>query len=172
MDSHESDQEHRAAVGSTDLADFLLRDAREELTRADSKASLLTAAVGVVVGALVAAMLAQTWTPANLDASVRWLWWVGAASIGLALIFLGAGVYPRTVRKGRSEGAAKYFADAVRLGRDGLPDALNSTSLDEYLLDQLFAVSHIVDIKYRCIRIALWCLALGASAVSVSVTVT
>src|SRR5262245_8921031 len=59
----------------------LLKEAREELARADSKAALLLAATGVAVGALLAGLIGGKWMPFSLDNRVEWLWWFGVASV-------------------------------------------------------------------------------------------
>lgn len=54
------------------LAMQILGEAREELARADGKAGLLLAAAGVVVGALLAGLLAKDWDPTSLHDRIEW----------------------------------------------------------------------------------------------------
>ena len=80
-------------MGERYLAD-LLADTREELTRVDSKAALLLAASGVIIGALLAGFFGGRWTPFDLSSKVQWLWWLGAASAAFGLFSIAAAVYP------------------------------------------------------------------------------
>ncbi|MBG6184699.1 hypothetical protein IWX65_002677 [Arthrobacter sp. CAN_A214] len=49
------------------------REAREELARADGKASTLLAAIGVVIGPIVAAAFGGSWHSRDLDNNIEWL---------------------------------------------------------------------------------------------------
>jgi len=90
------------------LAETMLREAREELSRADGKSSLLLAAVGVVVGAVAAAVVAGEWSPFDLSPFIQWLWWAGnGAGIGSLVAWptrcfpeqgIGASERPRSLR--------------------------------------------------------------------------
>jgi hypothetical protein len=73
------------------LVDALLNDTREELGRADGKASILLSAVGVVVSVLLAGAISRDWNPTQL-ASCEWLWWLGTLSGTAAIGALGAAV--------------------------------------------------------------------------------
>lgn len=152
----------------------LLGAAREDLARADGKCALLLAAVGVVVGALLAAVMGGDWSPNSLDARVAWLWWIGAVASMLAVVALGYGVYPRfQTHYPKKPDRIGYFADAAALTRDELRQALDhAPELDaEWLTDQLHAVSRIVRKKYWAIRVALWLLLSSAVLVCISLLV-
>ena len=153
-----------ASDAALELGRRLLAEAREELTRADSKAALLLASVGVVVGALLAALLAQSWSPFDLPGSVSWLWWIGAASVAVAVVALARAVYPSTSYRSSRPGFIGFFGDVVATPDADVESTLEATAQNprDVVVDQLTAISAIVDRKYRAIQIALWALAAGA----------
>lgn len=109
------------------LASQILREAREELGRADGKAGLLLAAAGVGIGAVLAGLLAQDWDPAKLHDSVEWLWWIGTIAGLCGPVALSCAVWPRTTyRKNRNPKKVAFFGDVVGLSETGLgkPPAL------------------------------------------------
>ncbi|MFJ8893568.1 Pycsar system effector family protein [Leifsonia sp. NPDC102414] len=145
--------------GHIEVAEAILREAREELSRADNKAALLLAAAGVIVGALLAAFIAGDWTPAKLPSCVQWLWWIGAASGCAGLFSLATAVYPRTKYRGqRAPAVVTYFGDVVNTLPSELKERLIATAKasDARVLDQVVIVSSIVDRKYRGIQFGLW----------------
>jgi MFS family permease len=151
--------------GYVQLASNILREAREELARADGKASLLLAAAGIVIGALVAAFLAGTWHPSKLKDGVEWLWWVGTALGSFGTLALAAAVFPRTTyRARRRPGMVSYFGDVVGLSPQELRVGLERTANRDgsATLDQVKAISFVVDKKYRWIQRGM--LSLGAAA--------
>src|SRR5690242_8638023 len=87
-----------AADPTTSYLADLLKDTREELARADSKAALLLAGTGVVVGAVLAGLLGGRWTPFSLDNRVEWIWWLGVGSAAAGIFSIAAAVYPRIHR--------------------------------------------------------------------------
>lgn len=155
-------------------AHTLLTAAREELTRADGKASLLLAAVGVAAGALLSALLSRNWSPSTLSNGIEWLWWVGASSWALAIACLGHAVYPRTVHKGHAPKFVAYFGDVVRLKstEEVRAGVIRSAEVGiDYVIDQLRQVSRIVDTKYQSIRLSLWLLVLAFACCGLSLLV-
>lgn len=159
---------------STMRAHALLTAAKEELTRADGKASLLLAAVGVAAGALLSALLSRNWSPSTLSNGIEWLWWLGASSWVLAIGSLGHAVYPRTVRKGPAPRFVGYFGDVVRLKSTEEVNAGVIRSAEagiDYEIDQLGQISRIVATKYQSIRLGLWLLVLAFASCTVSLLV-
>jgi MFS family permease len=147
-----------------ELANTILRETREELVRADGKASILFAAVGVIIGAIVAAVLAGSWHPHDLDNNIEWLWWIGAAAGLLGATALGSAVFPRTTyRSQRRQGIVAYFGDVVGLSPEELKQGLIETAEDPgaAALDQVRAVSSIVDKKYKAIQVGITCIAVA-----------
>lgn len=148
--------------------------AREEIGRADIKASLVFSASGVVVGALLAASLSGNWSPFDLDNRVEWLWWIGVAAAGSSLIFLGIAVYPKTRRQGKQNGPLiAYYEDVVLTGSAGLEEALEKTVANPRSapLDQLLQLSLIVHSKYRSIRIGLLALVSAVAICTLSLVI-
>lgn len=147
-----------------DLGQRLLREAREELVRADGKASLLLAAASVIAVAVLAAILAGAWQPFYLGALMQIAWWLGAAAGVAAIVALAIAVYPITsYRRARSAGVVAYFGDIVGLTSDELRARLVvSAERGLAIEDQLLVISGIVDRKYRSIQIAIWLFAVSS----------
>jgi hypothetical protein len=165
-------------------AEMLLDETREELLRADSKASVLLSASGIIVSALLAAALASDWNPAAIaDDRAEFLFWagIGAGAIGVGL--LGLAVKPRTRHHDNRESLA-YFGHVVQYSSRGIfklrttrqrENATGRTELKQDLqliggntfqrvVDQVWTLSRIVQRKYVLISYALWVFALGITA--------
>jgi len=153
----------------------LLAETREELTRADNKASLLLAAVGVVIGALIAGLVGSHWTPLSLNGAVQWLWWLGVASAAIGVFSIAAAVYPRTIQHGTPYPGVPAYYGHVAAYRDisefrralaDLPGA------QERMVNQTFVISKIVRHKYALLRGGLWCLLLTITACALAVGIS
>jgi hypothetical protein len=166
-----------------DYADRLLAESREELARADGKASILFGAFGVAAGVLLGAVVGGTWSPAHFDRGIaECLWWVGIAGASLSILLLGLAVLPR-IRHGEGRERLYYFGHVVQyrprtwLGfpaqgiapteeffRDlrNPPDSLRRSG------DQIWVISGLVQTKYRLIRLALASQAAGIGLIVVS----
>jgi hypothetical protein len=139
------------------LAQLLLAETREELTRADGKASLLLAALGIGISAILAAILAGNWSPFKLDEPYGGLWWAGSVFTGASFFCLCAAVYPRVKHRSASRGVT-YFGDVAALKTTGeLRAALKRSETDpaERSVTQLHVVAWLVARKYRFIRCGL-----------------
>jgi len=138
-----------------ELVDSLLNDTREELGRADGKASILLSAVGVVVSVLLAGAISREWNPTRL-ASFEWLWWLGTLSGTAAIAALGAAVWPRVEHPADTEKLTYFGHVASYKNIDDLSTALDrrvsAGASQERPIDQLYIVSKIADKKYRRIR--------------------
>ncbi len=155
-----------------ELARDLLRDNREELAKADAKAGILLATVSVVVGVLLAGIIAGNWSPAKLSSWSQFFWWAGTASalLGLALLILA--VAPRAVASRRRNTKACYFGDVAACSSERELAALlmeQCESESDRTLDQILATARITRVKYSLILWALGALAVGASATIVAV---
>jgi Family of unknown function (DUF5706) len=146
-----------ASDSRIDYTRALLQDAREELTRADSKAALLLAASGVVVGALLAGMLGGTWAPSHISDAIQWLWWLGVIAGAVGVGSIAAAVCPRIKRIGASRPALPaYYGDvseyksAAEFGQ-AIKGGFG-VDLGDRLIDQTFQISRIVRQKYVLIR--------------------
>lgn len=148
-----------------ELATGILREAREELARADGKASILLAAIGVVLGAILAAILGGSWHPSHLHDNIEWLWWIGTVTGFIGAAAFGVAIFPRTkYRYQRRLGIVAYFGDVVGLSSDDLKQGLADTAKDSdaAVLDQVMAISSVVDTKYRAIQVGMLCTGLAA----------
>ncbi len=156
-------------------ATSLLSNAREELDRADAKASVLLAASGVAAGALLAGLIAGSWTPLKLQVTIQWAWWFGIAEWAIGICCLALAVYPRE-RKNDSgiPWTVGYYGDVLAYATSAeLVVALNrsaETSI-ERLADQLRHVSWIVDHKYRLLRWGMRGLFLAAVTITAALVV-
>jgi hypothetical protein len=154
-----------ADPAADELARRLLDETREELIRADSKASLLLAAVAVVVGAVITGFVSTSVSPLDLEPSTQWLFWVGAFAVGIGTVGLGAAVWPRT--GSATAGQARYYRDIVAYKGDieSLKKAVIDESGDGFERDtsQLLSLSEIVQRKYTALRVGMGYTALGAA---------
>ncbi|MEU2222039.1 Pycsar system effector family protein [Streptomyces sp. NPDC018347] len=156
----------RSATGAQHTAERLLAELRDEIARADTKASVLVAALGMTAGLFSGLVAGRNWSPGRLSGFGTGLWWTGAAGLALSLLALLLAVLPRyrtgTWAAGRP---LCYFGDihqAVREGR--LAEALADTERDPAagLLAALAANSRIAASKHRWIRTGLIAFCAGA----------
>lgn len=155
------------------LAD-LLADTREELNRVDSKAALLLAASGVIIGALLAGMIGGRWTPFDLNSDIEWIWWLGVASAALGVFSIAVAVYPRTSRRRAPQPAIPtYYGDvAAYKNIDSFRLAIEKAPAPrERLIDQTFVLSRIVQRKYMLIRRGLRLLLLAILACTAAIMI-
>ena len=98
----------------------MLLATREELARADAKATTLFASTGVVFGAVLSGLLSGRWSPPRIDdGPAQVLWWLGAGAAVTALVLLACALFPRTRRDRRHGRITAYYEDVVRLGGPG-----------------------------------------------------
>ncbi|MFF4837060.1 Pycsar system effector family protein [Streptomyces sp. NPDC001315] len=141
------------------LCERLLTELRGEVARADSKASVLVAALGTTAGVSSGLLAGRDWTPAALSATGTALWWAGSAALGLSLFALLLAVLPRYRAEKWTPGRPlSYFGDiqqAVRLGQ--LETALGDTRRDPTtgLTTALADLSRIAARKHQWIRTGL-----------------
>lgn len=141
----------------------LHKDAREELGRADAKATTLLSVAGLFLGALSAGAIAGNWTPAELKVPAEPAFWLALAlAIGGEIRLLLA-VLPR-VDHDKNFTEARYFGHVVQMrDRKQLRACLEQADAElDQAVDQLWMVSGIVDKKYRHVRRGLQLLASGA----------
>lgn len=165
----------RAGEASDPVVSYLtdlLASTRDELNRADSKAALLLAAVGVIIGALVGCFTSSHWTPMSLGVGEQALWWVGVAAATVGVFLVSASVYPRGRQHGTPyPGLPAYYRDvaalpdiaAFRLAVGKAPD------VTERLLDQAYTVAGIVQAKYVQLQRGLVCFLIAIVACILSV---
>lgn len=132
------------------FAKGLLEETREEITRADTKASILLASIGVAAAVLTGAVASGDIRFAGVTGIVQALSVAAALALSAGLGLLGAAVWPHT---GKPEsGRARYFMEHAQYETPALLSrALERESGEraERHLTQLLALSKIVKQKYR-----------------------
>jgi hypothetical protein len=153
------------------VAEAMLHDARSELALADGKASILLGALGVGVGAAIAAMFGG-WTPTeDLSGGSEVAWWAGALVLIASAVYLAIVVWPRGSSRGEDHRPITYWGDvAAQPTVEDLRTAIIEDHLEitDRTLRQLHAVSGILDDKYRGFRIALALIGVAAALFALS----
>jgi hypothetical protein len=156
-------------------ATSLLDNAREEIDRADAKASILLAASGVATGALLAGLIAGTWTPLKLQVGIQWTWWTGVVEAAIGIGCLALAVYPREHKNDSGiSWAVVYYGDVLAYSTTAqLVAALNRSAETniERIADQLRHVSWIADYKYRLIRWGMRILFLAVATIATAMVI-
>ncbi len=147
-----------------EYVELLLRETREELTKADNKVSVLLGTAGVAASILIGASAAGHRVPAHLSTWATPLWWLGV-SAGLAGIVALASTLAPHIGHAEGKSAIRYFGHAAQFGSPAellhALDTVNDPRLDR-AVDQLWANSRLVVRKYRRVRFAL--MAFGVAA--------
>jgi pycsar effector protein len=141
------------ACGPLLIAERLLTSVRDEIARADTKASILLS--GAVAVLTVAATGAH-------GPAFRQPWAAAAAAVWCAgIVLLVIGVLPRTRPAGgpASVTAVQAAPDPARLTTDVREAGLDPTA---WLLRQICDLGVVLRAKYRCLRGATACLAAAA----------
>ncbi|MER5470431.1 Pycsar system effector family protein [Streptomyces sp. NPDC002935] len=135
-----------------------MTELRGEIARADSKASVLVAALGMTAGVFSALLAGRGWTPGELSWAGTGLWWAGAAALGLSLFALLLAVLPRYSGTWAPGRPLCYFGDIQQAVREGrLAAALADTDRDPAagLTAALIETSRIAARKHQWIRTGL-----------------
>jgi len=153
----------------------LLAETREELNRVDSKAALLLAGSGVIIGALLAGLFGGRWTPFELNSKIEWLWWLGIALAAAGVFSIAAAVYP-TIHTSEvpRPGTPSYYGDvAAYKDVDAFRRSLEEKPPEprDRLIDQTFVLSNVVRRKYVLLRRGLRCLLLAIITCVASVVI-
>jgi MFS family permease len=153
----------------------LLADTREELNRVDSKAALLLAAFGVIIGSLLAGLFSGSLTPFELNIKIEWMWWLGVTLAAVGVFSIAAAVYPK-IRRGAPlrPGGPAYFGDVASYSNvDAFRQAIEETLPNprERLIDQTFVLSNLVQRKYVLLRRGLRCLLLAILACAAAILI-
>jgi hypothetical protein len=149
-------------AGTSPFVELLLDETRNEIDRADSKASIMLGGAGATIASLVGVLLAAEVRAAQVP-SVAWLLATATAtSFVLSVGVLAAAVYPR-IGKG-TYGRARYFVEYAQYRDvDELSDAV-AGELDDIVgrhLQQLGVLSVIARTKYRLTIVGEWAAAVG-----------
>ncbi|MGW2177275.1 Pycsar system effector family protein [Streptomyces sp. NPDC001732] len=152
-------------VRHTDAGDRLLLDLRAEIARADSKASVLVAALGMTAGVISGWLAGGGWRPDALSGSGAALWWTGVGGLAAALFSMLMAILPRYHGSAWAPGdPLTYFADIRRAARQNrLPEALDATrnARSAALVTALTETSRIAVCKHRWIRVGLLAYSVG-----------
>jgi hypothetical protein len=147
------------------LCERLLADLRTEIARADSKASVLVAALGLTAGVFGGLLAGRGWTPSSLSATGTTLWWTGTLSLAVSLFALLLAVLPRYRSGAWTPGQPlAYFGDIQQAVQQGhLESALADTEHNPVvaLTAALIESSRIAARKHQCIRAGLIALCVG-----------
>ncbi|GAA3884789.1 Pycsar system effector family protein [Streptomyces sedi] len=149
---------------SVPLAEQLLNEVRVEIARADSKAALLVAALGLGTGLFGGMVANGGWSPGALTAGGQLLWWLGLAALFLALAAFLLAVAPRLPGGWVAGEPLTYFGDIDRAARGGvLREALAATggTPRDRLARALEVNSRIATSKLRWVRFGLVTSGLG-----------
>ena len=156
-------------------ATSLLGNAREEIGRADAKASILLAASGVAAGALLAGLIAGSWTPVTLQVVLQWVWWFGVVESAVGICCLALAIYPRERKNdSRIPWTVVYYGDVLAYSTTAELVAALSRSAEtniERIADQLRHVSWIVNHKYKLLRWGMWGLFLAGVTIAAALMI-
>ncbi|MEU4997570.1 Pycsar system effector family protein [Streptomyces sp. NPDC021622] len=163
-----------AAPGAR-TAERLLDDLRTEIARADAKAAVLVAALGVMAGVFSGLLARREWTPASLSMPASSTWWAGVLALALTLLALLMTVLPRYGTSKWTPGAPlSYFGDIQRAARSGhLAEALADTELDPTAdaIAALSTTSRIAQRKHQWVRTGLIAFTIAAVLLPVSLLI-
>ncbi|MFE9405331.1 Pycsar system effector family protein [Streptomyces sp. NPDC006530] len=140
----------------TETAQRLLTELRAEIARADAKASVLVAALGMTAGVVGGQLGTRNWTPGQLSPAGAAFWWAGTAALALALLGPLMAILPRYRGAAWTPGRPlSYFGDihqAVR--QDVLAQALadSERAPAASLMAALAENSRIATRKHQWIR--------------------
>lgn len=152
-------------VRNTDAGTRLLLDLRSEIARADSKASVLVAALGMTAGVISGWLAGSEWRPSALSAPGTALWWTGTGGLATALLSMLMAVLPRYRGSTWVPGdPLTYFGDIRRAARQNrLPEALDATesARTTALVTALAETSRIAVCKHQWIRAGLLAYSIG-----------
>lgn len=158
-----------------DYAHRLLGETREEVSRADHKASILLGGATVSIGLLASALAAEGgWKPSDLSEGWQPAFWIGVLLAGVGVALLSAAVFPRTaVRSHRqprtrdpNPGRADYFGDLAQATTEAeASERVRRSAEDEVgrTVRQAWHLSRVVGRKYAFTRGAFW--SLGAASI-------
>lgn len=152
----------------------LLANAREELDRADSKASLLLAAVGVVIAALIGGITSSNWKPMSLGIGEQALWWAGVAAATVGVFLIAASVYPRIRQRSTPHPSLPtYYGDVaaypdINAFRHAINKAPDAT---ERLINQTYVIARIAQGKYTLLQRGLLSLLVAIVACTLAVVI-
>ena len=154
------------------FVEMLLDEGREELARADNKASVLLGAAGLVLSVFLGSVIAGDWDPTEItNDAAEVVFWTGIALSILGIVRLAAAVMPRT-KHGEGKEKLAYFGHVIQYRKRGLAlrsatrqrrdaeakrdlrAAITAASVNRFdrTIDQVWVISLIVQRKYEHVR--------------------
>lgn len=149
--------------GENDVVTRMLDETREELSRADSKANLLIAAIVAGGGAAFGGLAHEEVALLQHRLVLAIVFLVGVALVGASVLRLVAAVRPTL--KPSPAGRVDYFGDVVRCANAEIVERSLRLTADEIHARnarQLWSLSHVVAKRYRAISTAMSLLGVGA----------
>jgi Family of unknown function (DUF5706) len=138
----------------------MLFEAREDIGRADQKASILLAALGVGFAAVLGGQLAGNFNSSSLSPGSQILWWIGVAGAVASVAFSAAAVWPRYKTDDSPRYGITYWGHIAAfedLEQFEKALATQDTTSERRTRHQLWRVSGLVRLKYQLVRAALVC---------------
>jgi hypothetical protein len=160
-------------TGDTDYIRRLLDETRDEVARADTKASIVLAGSGVVISILLSGFVTG-----DIDlAGERWyvgvLVWVAGLLLLAGVAFVGLAVYPQVGTPTR--GRARWFAEVAQYGEDevALAKAIAVDREDRGRdLHQARVLAGIVARKYSRTKVGMRLLGAGLAVAGLAALLT
>ncbi len=152
---------------------MLATENREELSRIDTKSSILLGAATVAAGSIVGGILAGQWSPFRLHAQIAWLWWLGVAVATVGYTALLVAVYPM-MRRTAGQDQLTYFGHIARVPRTAEVRRLierMATDPLERSVEQTLILARLIRIKYALIRLGVLSGVVGAGCCSIAVLI-
>lgn len=152
------------------LAERLIAEARDELRRADAKASQWLTTSGGAVLAMLTVLTGTRWSPGQLTGAAVWAWWSGCACAAAALFTLAMALLPRTAGAAEARQVA-YFGHVYRLRDPALVRRYVERAAQDTmpgLISQLCWLSRLVMTKYRWVRAGTVLISLAAALVALA----
>jgi hypothetical protein len=149
----------------SDYVRRLLDETREEVVRSDTKASIVLAGAGIVLGILLTGFVTGDVSLSGERWFVAVLVWVAGVALTGGVLLVGLAVYPRT--RGAEAGHGRWFAEIEQYGQDeaALSTAVQADANDGARdLHQARVLAGIVGRKYRLTKAGMWSLGVGLVA--------
>ena len=139
------------------VQESMLSEALAEVAIADTKASILLAALGIGFGSVFGGFLEGDWDPSLLGRAASVVWWLGAV---LALCSVGTAAYSLWPRYRRNRRPAEVYYWGHVTGFENFQAFVSNLEAStitakERVQHQLWHVSKVVNRKYTLIRVAL-----------------
>lgn len=136
------------------LAAEMLAEAKDEIDRADQKASLLIGSLGIAFSVVLSGMIGGSWSPSALSVPGLVMWAVGVVLATASLFAAALAVWPRLSRS-PGPGTITYWGQVRGMtSPQEVADSLATRGLlpPERTYQQLLVLSAVVQRKYRSIR--------------------